>query len=227
MTNPHAHRMDELVAGVRAAAANPEHAWDRKAIDWPMTTESVVVEIGGYVGRWALQIAERYQPHLYVFEPQLWAYEVCRAALGAHATVLNYGLGVRDESLPMGAWETDGCSFLKPIAGDGWGELREVCAAFAALGITHIDLMLMNIEGYEYILLPYMLDRSIFPQRLMVQFHTFADEDGAKLARIHTQLEQLSYTIAWTYGTKLTAWERQEKKEALPRRKPGRKPRAR
>lgn len=206
MSNPHAHRMDILIDEARAAAANVEHAWDQKALEWPLTSKSVVVEVGGYKGRWALQIAERYNPRLFVFEPQLWAYEVCKALLGTRATVINYGLGERDGQLEMGGWETDGCSFVKNGGERAW--MHEIGQAFQELKIKRIDLMLMNIEGYEYTLLPHMFERGILPKRLMVQFHTFIDEYGVALAKIHEQMERLGYHIVWTYGVMLTAWER-------------------
>lgn len=211
MTNPHAHRLTELAAEARAAAANPEHVWDRRALDWPLDQESVVVEVGGYKGRWALQIAERYQPRLYVFEPQPWAAAVCREVLGERARVLEYALGTEgndDEPkvVPMGEWETDGCSIVKE--GHDWVTMHEIGQAFDALNITHIDLMLMNIEGYEYTLLPHMLERNVLPCRLMVQFHTFADPNGVQLARIHQMLEERCYRVDWTYGVMLTAWDR-------------------
>jgi hypothetical protein len=210
--------MSDLVAYTKERAADLEHEWDRRALDWPLTGESVVVEVGGYTGRWALQIAGRYQPRLYVFEPQPWAADACRAVLGDRATVEGYGLGAQSGGLPMGCWETDGCSFLRPIEGSGWGEMREIGAAFTDLGITHIDLMMVNIEGYEYALIPHMLDKAILPQRLMVQFHTFADSDGSKAAAIHERLAGLGYAIPWTYGTILTAWERQGDRKPKSRR---------
>lgn len=200
------HRMDELVHEAKASAAEPAYAWDRKAIDWPLDSNSVVVEVGGYKGRWALQIAERYHPRLFVFEPQLWAAEVCKSVLGNHAVVMDYGLGTSNGWQEMGEWETDGCSFVKPGNGKAW--ITEIELAFAAQNITTIDLMLMNIEGYEYTLLPHMLSKGILPKRLMVQFHTFADPDGMALAHIHAALERYGYRIVWTYGVMLTAWER-------------------
>lgn len=194
-----------------AAAAHIEHEWDKRALDWPLTSESVVVEVGGYKGRWALQIAERYAPKLYVFEPQPWAYGVCQEVLADRATVLNYGLGVANERLAMNEWETDGCSFVKPWLpwnGIGMGKLHEIYQAFAELGIWRVDLMLINIEGYEYTLIPHMLDQGILPQHLMVQFHTFADPSGVETGHIYERLAELGYRVAWTYGVVLTAWER-------------------
>lgn len=202
MTNPHAQRLPALVAEAKAAAATIEHPWDQAALDWPLDSSSVVVEVGGYKGRWALQIVERYAPRLYVFEPQPWAYATCKAVLRDRATIRPYGLGTTSGIFAMGDWETDGCSFAK--AGEHVGRLEEIGQAFADLGITHIDLMLMNIEGYEYTLIPHMIARDILPDRLMVQLH------GAD--HLNTTLDMImmftGYRVAWTYGTVLTAWER-------------------
>jgi hypothetical protein len=96
-----------MLDDVRARAANPEHEWDRRALDWPLTMHSVVVEVGGYCGRWALQIAERYGPRLFVFEPQAWAADVCRAVLGKRANVYTVALGDQHSAQAAddtGAW---------------------------------------------------------------------------------------------------------------------------
>lgn len=192
-----------------AAAQRFDHEWDERAVDWPLTPESVVVEVGGYKGRWALQIAERYAPRLFVFEPQPWAARVCREVLGDRAYVLGFALGTTDAVMPMGEWETDGCSLVKEGAGHEVVVI-EIGKAFQQFEITHIDLMLMNIEGYEYTLIPHMIDTGILPDRLMVQFHEYADPhpDGNSRFAISAALAMLGYRVAWTYGAVLTAWER-------------------
>ena len=198
--------MEAQLANVRAHAAKIDHEWDERSLDWPLTQDSIVVEVGGYTGRWALQIAERYGCMIEVYEPQPWAAAVCAEVLRPYtATVLPWGLGVRDETLPMGEWGTDGCSFVK----DGGGEIAQLVDATTVLP-DRIDLMLMNIEGYEYTLIPYMLDNGILPQRLMVQFHPFTEEQKAIQAQIYERLHALGYTIPWSYGVILTAWERAE-----------------
>lgn len=195
--------IDQLVTFVRQSAATIEHPWDAQAIDWPLDSSSVVVEVGGYVGRWALQIAERYRPRLVVFEPQPWAAEVCRAVLGDRATVVNAALGDHFGPMQMTNWETDGCSLAKP-GGDRQVVMVEAAQTFDQLGITTIDLLLMNIEGYEYTLLPYLLDQGILPRRLMIQLHGSDDDNAA----VFDRLAQAGYHIVWTYGAMLTAWER-------------------
>lgn len=203
MSNPHAARTQEIVAATRARARDIEHDWDRRALEWPLTRESTVVEVGGYCGRWALQIAERYAPRLFVFEPQPWAADVCRAVLKGRAMVFDYALGATAGAMLMGDWETDGCSLVKAGA-EHPATMVEIGATFRQLKIKHIDLMLMNIEGYEFTLIPHMLRRGILPQRLMVQVHEFAGAAGA----IHEALAAHGYKVLWTYGAILTAWER-------------------
>ena len=82
----------------------------------------------------------------------------------------------------------------------------EIAAAFAQQGITHIDLLLMNIEGYEYTLIPHMLNCGILPDCLMVQFHPQPNHE--RTMAIYDQLDGLGYEVKWTYGVVLTAWER-------------------
>lgn len=202
MSSPHADRTTELVAETRAAAGTIEHPWDHRALDWPIDASSTVVEVGGYKGRWALQIAERYSPRLFVFEPQPWAAATCRAVLGDRAAVVEAALGDAFKPTIMGAWETDGCSLTLP--GEHQVVMVEAGAAFRNLKIGQPDLLMMNIEGYEYFLLPYLFSRDIRPVRLVVQRHGTPEQDRA----LEDVLAQAGYTQLWTYGPVLTAWER-------------------
>lgn len=204
--HPHTHRLQSLIDETIASAGNLEHEWDKMAIDWPMlTNKSTVLEIGSYRGRWALQIARRYNPRLFCFEPQVWAWDVCRNVLSNYnATVLNYGLGIENATLPMGEFETDGCSFLRTTRSQGTGELREVSSVLKELRIKKIDLALFNIEGYEYLLIPHMFRRGIYPKRFMVQCH---DYEGFDEYNSLIELILSKYNLLWDYGKMLTAWE--------------------
>lgn len=198
--------MDEHVRDTIERAANPEHEWDKRAIDWPhLTSDSVVVEVGGYKGRWALQMANLYSPRLYVFEPQPWAWEVCCEVLLDRARVMEYALGVASVQMCMGEWETDGCSFLKEGTRPAW--MQEITSAYRLCGIDHVDVMMMNIEGYEYRLLPYMIEKDILPDILIVQWHTFADPHGFMFSSIISAIE-LTHDRVWDYYPTLVAWRR-------------------
>lgn len=103
------------------------------------------------------------------YEPQGWAYEVARERNSIHknAKIYPYGLGVETkDSVPMGEFSTDACSFLEDSGERGFGNLED-----AALHLgPGVDLLVINMEGYEYKLLPYLL--RFAPKALAVQFHT-------------------------------------------------------
>lgn len=188
-----------------------EHEWDLKSVDFPLTKDSVVFEIGGYEGRWAKEIASRYNPDLYVFEPQPWAFEICQQVLSefSGSRVFPFALGLTTAELAMGSWETDGCSFTNIPSGKptGTGRMREIHTSLRELAIEHIDLCLMNIEGYEFKLIPHMIETGIMDRidYFMCQFHLNSGSEN----EYHDLRRKLSETkkIRFDYGPILTCWE--------------------
>lgn len=184
-----------------------EHEWDIRSVDWPqLTSESVVVEVGAFHGRWAQHIQERYHPRLFVFEPQTWLIPELQERLPG-ATICRYGLWSRDEQYAaMVEYGTDGATFATTGGRQpGVGELRKISTAFSALGITHIDVMLMNIEGGEHVLLPHMFKQRIYPATLIIQTHGTPHEQRAL-----RQIIARHYTNLWDYGCTLSAWQHKE-----------------
>ena len=184
--------------------------WDERSFEWDLTEESVVFDIGGYEARWAAEMQRRYHPILHVFEPQPWAADKCRVALDdplGRTFVHEYGLGVLDGRFPMGEFETDGASFLPRPREQGLGEMVRIDTFLDVTGIESIDLMLVNIEGYEYELLPFMIKKGIILRirNLMVQFHLFADPSGSATADLRKSIG-VSHDILWDYGSTLVAW---------------------
>lgn len=182
--------------------------WDRDSFDFPLTPGSVALELGGYQGRWCSEIARRYAPRLYVYEPQIWCHEKLHQALaGSGAEVFPYGLGTEAGQYPMGEWGTDGCTFLGAGRKQGTGELREWYAEMAERGLDKIDLLLMNIEGYEFTLLPYIESWLPFVRFLMVQFHLGTGGDHTnEYAMIRERLDR-ERRVRFDYGPRLVCWE--------------------
>lgn len=188
-----------------------EHQWDLDSVDFPLTEDSVVFEIGGYEGRWAKEIATRYNPELFVFEPQMWAYRKCLEALKGfdHTYVFEYGLGLKTGVFPMGNWETDGCSLVNfpsgKLAGDGI--ITEMSEFLKSLNVDHIDLCLMNIEGYEFKLIPYMIETGIMDKidYFMCQFH-LVSATGNEYYDLRREISKTK-KLRFDYGAILTCWE--------------------
>ena len=206
MNHPHINRIPELVEEAIESANNINHEWDYKNLEWPIDESSTVWEVGSYRGRWALQICRKYNSSIFCFEPQIWAWDVTRNVLaGYRATVENYALGIEDGIFTMSNHETDGCSFVRDGA-NGKGYMREISEVKHQLDVDIIDLMLMNIEGYEYQLIPHMFKNGIYPRYLSVQFHRY-DENMRQLYEPTRAMIAKKYNLLWDYGMTLSGWE--------------------
>lgn len=191
--------------------AQLEHEWDIRSVVWDLNPDSVVVEVGAYKGRWAEIMSDLYRCKLYAFEPQRWAYEICRQKLDRFhkSNVYNFALGDRTGDFPMGEYETDGCSFArvgqrKEVIGNMLG----IGSVFKYLDIGRVDVMMINIEGYEYNLIPHMDSMGVLKlvKNIMVQFHPETTDEATHDATIAT-LDGL-YSKLWDYGDVLRAWRR-------------------
>lgn len=184
---------------------------------WPLVkkfnlpSDSFVIVVGSYKGLTMELLDELYHPDWMVgYEPQYWAYEKAYERLGDRKNyhLVNVALVVDDStSVLMGEWGTDACSLIN----NGFGSrIQETARAYnAAMALNKIersaiDLMIMNIEGYEFELLPYLDKEKILErvQRLAVQWHL-------NLSPFHTKIkmdEQI--TLLGTSGLELTEDQR-------------------
>jgi FkbM family methyltransferase len=179
--------------------------WDRRAIDWSINESSIVWDVGSYRGRWALQICRQYNPFVFAFEPQRWAYQVSKIVLANYkAMVFDFALGIENGSYSMSHYGTDSCSFVRSDKRDATVKMRDIDEVKQVLNVE-IDLMMMNIEGYEYQLIPYMFDCGIYPRFLCVQFHESLM--GSKPYPEFKQLLNQKYRNLWNFGSLLSGWE--------------------
>lgn len=180
------------------------------AIDWPLDRSSIVYEVGAFKGRWAKQIIDKYGCTVYAFEPQHWAFRELIKLQDDYPTLIpcNYALGVETkQDVPMGEFETDACSFLH--VGErtqGKGDMVDVSTYIT----QHIDLMMINIEGYEYELLRHMINTHVIThvERLCVQYHTFADPDGRLHSILVKWLQYNGFHPLWSFYPTLEAMVR-------------------
>src|SRR5258706_16007752 len=78
------------------------------ALDWPLDENSHVWEIGGYEGRWAQQIWDKFHCNITIFEPQLWAVEKMKERFQGidKIEIRPYGLWTEENSLMIGNYHT-------------------------------------------------------------------------------------------------------------------------
>ncbi len=185
------------------------------ALDWPGVNESSLVwEIGGYEGRWALQMAEKYECRVDVFEPQPWAAELARRALeNTKADVWQFGLWTHNGDITMNDFGRDGASFIKYKQPDRQTVLiKDVYAHFLEWKIEQIDVCLMNIEGGEFILIPYMLGMGLFSKikYFWCQWHIDYVQNAHEKWDFLKQKMGETHDFYWDAGVTAQAWVRRD-----------------
>lgn len=180
-------------------------------LDYPLTLESLVFDLGGYHGDFAAAVHERYGCKVYIFEPVPAFYQRCVDRFqGNHKIVcLNYGLSSVDGWLNIGLAE-NASSFASPHAQGATQRVhvRPIVECIRELGIDRIDLMKINIEGGEFDVVPAIIESGDIRKvkHLQVQFHNFVDHAVKRRSAICTQLEN-THTKMWNYDFIWESWK--------------------
>lgn len=146
----------------------------------PTDMESAAVVIGAYKGDTIHLIRELYHGvTVYGYEPQKWAFDICneRFVNDYDVHIDNCALGTRDTMVEMGYFGTDACSIVnKPDDRPKTSVyMRDIVSTLR--NNKHIQegvsLAVINIEGYEYELIPYMSKNGLLDNisNVVIQLH--------------------------------------------------------
>ncbi len=165
--------------------------------DYDLNSESMVLDIGGFDGTWAHNIHSKYGCNILVFEPVKEFYGLIKERFSGNGKVhvYNLGLGTKDETLNIGVIGSATSVFNK--SGDNEKiEIKDISPLLS--GFTKIDLAKMNIEGAEYDLLDYIIEKGLQTKlvNIQVQFHNNITDYENRRQRIR---EALSKTHHLTY----------------------------
>lgn len=168
-------------------------------LDYPLTHDSLVLDVGGYRGDWTNRIVERHDPFVLIFEPVPTYAEEIRERFrdNPKVEVFDFALADKDDVAEITLLE-DASSLFRSGGERVSVRCRDVVAFLAERGIERIDLMKINIEGGEYALLDRMLDANLCRccRDVQIQFHTVFSDAGLWRQRIRARLAQ---THALTY----------------------------
>jgi len=139
-----------------------------------LNAESVVWDVGGYIGEWASDIDRLYHSQVTVFEPvSLFQQKLThRFHDSSNIQIQPYGLSNSNVTVKM-SMDGMGSSQFKAHEDDAWTQLRDIGDVFRESNLEEIDLIKINIEGGEYNLLLRMIELDLLKRfrKIMVQFH--------------------------------------------------------
>jgi FkbM family methyltransferase len=179
---------------------------------YPLSPNSIVLDVGGFEGQWASDIFSRYLCTVHIFEP---------VPVYAAAITDRFAQNVRIHLHPVGLADRDG-EVEFSIAGDASSVvvvgLESVTARVVAFDewctknrVGEIALMKINIEGGEYLLLEHLIESGLICriQNLQVQFHDFFPDAERRMSTIQ---QRLAATHEPTYQYKFV-WENWMRKD--------------
>lgn len=176
-------------------------------LDYPLTSDSIVFDLGGYHGDFASAVSSRYDCKVYIFEPVPEFHQKCMERFQDESKVVcfNYGLSSEDNLLEIGLAENSS-SFASPHAQGATLQVRvrSIVECIRELGLDRIDLMKINIEGGEFDVLPALIKSGDIEKvrYIQIQFHNFVDNaakrrDAIRAALANTHSEMWNYTFVW------------------------------
>jgi FkbM family methyltransferase len=182
--------------------------------DYPLDENSVVFDVGGYLGDFADTIYNRYKCRVYVFEPVVSFYDIIcqRFKDNDKIFVYNFGLSDRDGVAEI-SLEDNGSSVYRASGPTTSITLKSISQFLESSDINNIDLMKMNIEGGEFDILPDLIEKGYVGRidNLQIQFHDVFSDAEIKRDGIREALKR-THTLEYDYWFIWESWKR----KALP-----------
>ena len=181
---------------------------------YPLTPDSVVMDLGAHVGTWSRLICEKYDCHALAFEPIHEFAERAIHDLAKHPKARVFTLGVggrtREET-----WCIKGDMTGATSTGDKKERvnIRDIVEVMDEFGIgkviPRIAVLKINTEGSEYEILERLLDEDLIDYfvNVQVQPHTCVPHAESRWAAICERMKEthrMTFDAPWCW----TGWER-------------------
>jgi FkbM family methyltransferase len=183
-----------------------DDAEDRLRLGYDLNDKSLILDVGGYRGRWASDMYSRFSCRILVFEPVPHFSEKLqwRFSHNPRITVYPFGLSNSDRHDTMYLCDDGTSSIRRGSRHTTSVVLRRAADFLSESEIATIDLMKINIEGDEYDLLDHLHESGWIPRirDLQIQFHDFHPDAGRRMRAIQEKLAQThrltySYPFVW------------------------------
>ena len=180
---------------------------------------SVVIDLGAYKGVWAFQLNRRVKCKIYLLEPikKFTDFLDMKYKNYKNIKILKFGISTENKELyvPNEKLNNDATDLLNIDNENKTGEKIELITLEKLMGdnnLTKIDLIQINIEGFEYDILENWIESGLINKirTLQIQFHPF---DGIidpieRRKKIQSNLLSLGYKLKYKYDWVWECWEK-------------------
>jgi FkbM family methyltransferase len=196
---------------------------------------AIVLDVGAYIGDWTTRFLERADEHgvldlrLHAFEPEPSSAALLRDGIGAdpRVEVHAFGMGGQDRIDRLTISGPGSSVHGDPAAPGALGateiEVRDADAVLRSLGVEHVDLIKINIEGCEFELLDRLHETGWLRRigTVIVQFHEFAP-DAYRARRRNRRWLSETHDCTWSYTWVNERWDPKDRRAPQPDSQPQR-----
>lgn len=151
-----------------------------------------------------LELIERFGCRVHAFDPTPGAVRfVERSAPPAKFVFSQVGLAGEDGSALFAEPEANEASYVMNEGRPTHGQpvhafpVNRLSTIMARNSHDHIDLLKMDIEGFEYAVIDDMLDNGLLPRCIMLEFHHLQRRDPDATRRSVERLKDAGYQLFW------------------------------
>jgi FkbM family methyltransferase len=174
-------------------------------INYDLNENSIVFDLGGYLGEWSEKIFNKYGCEIFIFEPVKKYYDEINNKFN-NDKIKTFKLGLSDKDSNVDVYDDGAQSSVYLKSGQKENiNLVDYNNFINKNNIEFIDLMKINIEGSEFDLLEYIIKNNLHLKikNIQVQFHKMFSDSESRRDKIR---KELSKTHKLTYDYKFV-WE--------------------
>lgn len=160
---------------------------------YPLSPDSVVIEIGGYHGEFTEAISSKFGCRVFVFEPVRQFYDDLQRLRSDKVRIFNYGIGATDRRERISVRNDSSSLYRESTEGKYQEvEIRAMKGAMEESSIDRVDLLACNCEGGEFEILPHLIEEGLIGRfrDIMVQFHDFVPGSADRRQQIRQRLTE-------------------------------------
>lgn len=178
-------------------------------LNYKLDADSIIFDVGGYLGEWSEKICEKYNPTIYIFEPvEKYFTELQKKFSGnSKITVIKKALGSENRQRHISIKDDSSTVFgsknLEEI------EFIDIKEFLEKENILKVDLIKINIEGGEYELMDRIISSEIQNkfESFQIQFHRFVPNcielrDSIRSALSNTHKQTYNFDFIWENWSK-------------------------
>lgn len=177
-----------------------------------LTPNSLVFDIGGYMGDWASHVFSKYLCNIWIFEPVpiYFSFIKSRFANNKNINVFNFGFDNKTVDINVEINNDATSVFFNLNKGNKVKiRLEKISRFLKEKKVNKIDLMKINCEGGEYGLLENLMNSGFINKvnNLQIQFHEIDKDSSKEMQRLKRVLEK-THKCIWTYPCFWEGWSR-------------------